>query len=632
MLNYFTQDLGVPDDRFLCLFDEKATRDAILTAFVKHLIENPAIKRHDPIVIYFAGHGDHMPAPAGWQTSDGRVEMILPHDASSLDEHGHYIYGIPDLTLAFLLYKLSQAKGNNITVILDSCHSGSSTRDHGKIRSRNSHDTNAPPIPNELDGQVRRSLSVDYPSEVEHNVTSKQESGSLMAPSLETHVLLAACRENELALEIQDIEPRTGQLGDPLSGGVFTHVLLKELRRCDLATTSYTTLLRNLLVAHREYRPNLSEPLPPQTFQCEGRNQDRLLFSVQYSISKGKISLIQTSDRSVYRVRVGSAQGVVPGTEFGVFSSKLPPASPPIAVLVARDVGPTMSQLHGMEPNAPPKIPEDAYATIVKYNNHSNGVRIWVDERVKGNEMWISVLDGLKSLPIYFATAPGDHDMALLPFGQDVELRGAHLTPGRLEVAHTLKSSLGVKRLVDILTPVVYFHFHLRTQNPDAPVRAQLQMKLLELKEASHSWGSPIYDVKGEDLFGDNIASGTVAVLHPDHYKIFGLELINNSQENLFPYVLYYDFEDYSVGCLYEPPSRTVRAPLQAGKSLTIGYGSGGSQPFQVEFTRQDSEREYGAFVLLVFIEHLASSDISHHRGCASLQSDLLRPTPYDHS
>jgi hypothetical protein len=55
-----------------------------------------------------------MPSPPGWQTVDGFVEMILPYDVSTVDPHGRYNYGIPDLTLAFLLYRLSQAKGNNI--------------------------------------------------------------------------------------------------------------------------------------------------------------------------------------------------------------------------------------------------------------------------------------------------------------------------------------------------------------------------------------------------------------------------------------------------------------------------------------------------------------------------------------
>ncbi|KAG8715601.1 hypothetical protein FRC11_002488 [Ceratobasidium sp. 423] len=635
MFEYF-MDLGVPEDHLLCLFDEQATRKGILAAFESHLIKNPKIQPHDPIVIFFAGHGDRMTAPASWHTSDGKVEMILPHDASyvdsgtdnpsaqagtrrtnTLDTDKRYIHGIPDMTLAFLLYRLSEEKGNNITVILDSCHSGSGTR--GEVISRNSHDLKAPAIPDELDAQLRKSMSAAYPSELKQDITSKETSGKLMAPSLETHILLAACREDELAQEVPNFGTESG---GSQCGGVFTTALLKELRRCDLETTSYTTLIRNLLAAHQEQRYKTSERVGPQTFQCEGRNQDRLLFSVQYSTSKGKIALIPTSDKSVYRVRVGSAQGIVPGTEFRVFWEKMNPTAPPV-ILVAKNVGSVISQLHGPNPNKPPEIPKDAYATITKYNDHSNAVRIWVHGSVKRDETWKSVLAGLDPLPISWATLPKDHDIALLPADEDVRFQGTHLIPGQFVTSHILKSSLGAKRLIEILTPLVYFYFHLKIQNKDAPVRAHLSIKLRELSERTNSWGSIIYEVKGDDLFGDSASAGTVATLQADPDKAFGLELVNNSQENLFPYVLYYDFEDYSVGALYEPPGRTVKAPLQAGKSLTIGYGSGGSHPFQVDFTTPGSGKEYGAFVLLVCSEWV---DIAYLQ-----QEPPLGGDPYDH-
>ncbi|CAE6475233.1 unnamed protein product [Rhizoctonia solani] len=597
MLRYFT-NLGVPEKNFKCLFNELATRDGILNAFVNHLINNPDIKPHDPIVIYYAGHGDRMPGPNGWQATDGLIEMILPHDAGTFDTSERYIHGIPDLTLAFLLFKLSQEKGNNITVILDSCHSGGGTR--GDVRARNSHDTHAPPIPSELDAQLRRSLAVDYPSVVEHNVTSKQASGTTMAPSLETHVLLAACRDEEMAQEMPNvIDEETGELGDPPSSGVFTSSLLKELRKCDLATTSYTTLIRKLLAG---YRPK-NQLLLPQTFQCEGRNQDRLLFSVQYSVSKGKISLISTADKAVYRIRIGGAQGIVPGTEFGVFSPSMSPTSPPMAILVAKEVGPIVSHLHGAEPNSPPDIPKDAYVTILRYNDHTNGVRIWVSEEVKEFGPWKEALASLKSLPVSWAASRENHDIELLPVDGGVELRGAHLVPGQLETSHFIKHGRVGKQLTEMLSAIVYFHFHLKIRNKEAPVRTQLKMALRELIEKDTSWGSIIYEAKGDDLFGNSLDTGAVATLHPDTEKAFGLELTNNSGENLFPYVLYYDFEDYSVGCLYEPPGRSVRAPLQAGKTLAIGYGPSGSQPFQVDFTNPQSNKEYGVFVLLVFSE-----------------------------
>ncbi|ELU42943.1 caspase domain-containing protein [Rhizoctonia solani AG-1 IA] len=620
VLKYFTEDLNVPEENFLCLYDEKATREGILQGFVTHLIRNPAIRYHTPIVIYYAGksipysdnirakitifnigHGDRMPAPSGWQAADNMVEMILPHDAGTMDANGQYVYGIPDLTLAFLLYSLSQAKGNNITVILDSCNSGSGTRSI-EVRSRNSHDRYSPDIPNNLDAKLRRSLGVDYPTEIEHNLASKQPAGTLLAPSLDTHILLAACQEEELAQEIPNVDPETHELGNPPSKGVFTSTLLHELRKADLGYTSYTTLFRNMLSTHREFRPKLSQPLGRQTFQCEGRNQDRLLFSVQFSISKGKISLMPTSDKAVYRARVGSAQGVVPGTEFGVFTDRMDSKAPPLAMLVARSVGPTMSELFSIEPNNPQDIPGGAYATIIKYNDHSNGVRIWVDEGVRADEFWQRIITNLQPLPIFWADSksPGHQDMEIVMFGEDIHVRGGHLTPGNLGNPHTLRRHYDEKRLVEMLCAIVYFHYHLKVKNNDAPLREKLGVTLRELKEKNNNWGSIIYESVGNDLFGESVSNGTVTIIHPDPDKIYGLELVNNSTENLYPYILYYDFEDYSVTCLYEPAGRTVKPPLPASKTLVIGYGSTGSQPFQVDFTNPRSIKEYGAFVLLV--------------------------------
>ncbi|KAH7337409.1 caspase domain-containing protein [Rhizoctonia solani] len=619
MCKYFT-DHGVLSSNLLCLFDNEATREGILAAFQSHLIDNPDIQPYDPIVIYFAGHGDRMPAPESWHTPDGMVEMILPHDASfassgtdnpsdqDVDARStrrtntkvadeEYIHGISDLTLAFLLYQLSQKKGNNITVILDSCHSGSGTR--GEVRSRNSHDPNAPPIPDELDGRLRKSMSVEYPSELNQGINSKKTSGKLMVPSLETHILLAACQDNEQAQETPNNKVESG------CSGVFTTALLNELRKCDLgntASTSYATLIRKLLSAHHHHRLNTYERAGSQTFQCEGRNQDRLLFSTKYSTSKGKIALIPTTDKSGYCVRVGSAQGIVPGTEFRVFSDRMDRTAPPI-ILVSQEVGTIESHLRSPNHATLQEVPEDAYASIIKYNDHSNGVRIWVDGAIKQNEFWREVLDNMSSLPVSWATSPHAHDIALLSTDKGVELKTSHLTPGQFQISRILKPSLGDKQLEEILAAVVYFHFHLKHHNQEPPVQTQLRMTLRELGEKPNSWGSIIYEPKGDDLFGKSVSDGTVATLRPDPNIAFGLELINNSGENLYPYVLYYDFEDYSVGRLYEPPSRSGRPPLQTGQSLAIGYGSGGSQPFQVDFTSPGSKKEYGAFLLMVFSE-----------------------------
>ncbi|KAF8595038.1 hypothetical protein BDV93DRAFT_403076, partial [Ceratobasidium sp. AG-I] len=99
---------------------------------------------------------------------------------------------------------------------------------------------------------------------------------------------------------------------------------------------------------------------------------------------------------------------------------------------------------------------------------------------------------------------------------------------------------------------------------------------------------------------GDSLATGATAKLQADSKKRYGIKLSNTSNKDLFPYVLYYDLEDYSIGCLYGPPGHTTSPPLvKIDGELPIGYGSSGLDPFQVEMS-SNSSRELGFFVLFV--------------------------------
>jgi len=108
----------VPESHMIYLCNEAATRDAILSQFRRHLIENPQIKQGDAIIIYYAGHGGRVDAPSGWTSSDGKIETICPHDEWMLDLEGNAIPGIPDRTINELLRRLASEKGNNIVRVL----------------------------------------------------------------------------------------------------------------------------------------------------------------------------------------------------------------------------------------------------------------------------------------------------------------------------------------------------------------------------------------------------------------------------------------------------------------------------------------------------------------------------------
>jgi len=104
------------DIRFLS--NEDATREQILTEFRTHLIEQSG--SDDVALFYYAGHGSWV-RNSKTDEHDGRDESIVPADSyrGALD--------IRDKELARLYHKVMD-KGALLTVILDSCHSGSSAR------------------------------------------------------------------------------------------------------------------------------------------------------------------------------------------------------------------------------------------------------------------------------------------------------------------------------------------------------------------------------------------------------------------------------------------------------------------------------------------------------------------------
>ena len=98
--------------------EEKATRDGILQAMKKYLLEEPS--RGDTVVFYYAGHGSQR-----FNSLTDKPfhldETTVPSDASS------GAYDIRDKEIARLFNQIVD-KGILLTAIFDSCHSGSIAR------------------------------------------------------------------------------------------------------------------------------------------------------------------------------------------------------------------------------------------------------------------------------------------------------------------------------------------------------------------------------------------------------------------------------------------------------------------------------------------------------------------------
>jgi hypothetical protein len=112
--DFLQKELGVPSSQIRNLRDSEATRTAIIDG-IKAFSLSDDIKKGDPILIYYAGHGGVADRPEGWEAGGtGKIELLIPYDHSSSLEDGDPKYGIPDRTLGALLSRLANKKGDNI--------------------------------------------------------------------------------------------------------------------------------------------------------------------------------------------------------------------------------------------------------------------------------------------------------------------------------------------------------------------------------------------------------------------------------------------------------------------------------------------------------------------------------------
>lgn len=111
--DYLLKDLKVPDSHIRFLTNENAKRADIIKAFLE-IQTDKRIKKNDPILIFFAGHGDETDAPTGWPSGDvsNQIQMIIPQDYST--NPARQVHGIPDQTLAALLNGIAIEHGDNI--------------------------------------------------------------------------------------------------------------------------------------------------------------------------------------------------------------------------------------------------------------------------------------------------------------------------------------------------------------------------------------------------------------------------------------------------------------------------------------------------------------------------------------
>lgn len=235
---------GFNAEDILTLKDEEATREGILTAFNEHLVKQA--KPTDVVVFHFSGHGSRVADPYKI-SADGLNSTFVPADDNPQAEQG-VVNDIMGRNLFLLMSALKQ-KTENVTVILDSCHSGGGTRGNVLTRAVEGG-SNLTPCPAELEYQQRliKELNID-PKDV----------GKAVA----TGVVLAAARPEQIAIDY----------GFPgFSAGAFTYLLTQYLwQQTNSVETVMNSIGRNIrLLSNQvplfEAKPNSGNEKKPLYF------------------------------------------------------------------------------------------------------------------------------------------------------------------------------------------------------------------------------------------------------------------------------------------------------------------------------------------------------------------------------
>lgn len=209
LLTYF----GFTVEQIRVIVDERATKAAIMER-LQWLVKGA--KAGDRLVFHYSGHGSQIRDRHGDELKDRMDEIICPHD---MDWEGNYII---DDDLGAIFSRVP--KGVNVEVFLDSCHSGTATREiiaveNSAIGIIGKHRFLKPPV--DILCREKDDLPV-------HRLLRGN-------PVPVTHVLFSGCRENQTSADA---------MIQGSYNGAFTYFFCKHMRDANAELTRAEALKR----------------------------------------------------------------------------------------------------------------------------------------------------------------------------------------------------------------------------------------------------------------------------------------------------------------------------------------------------------------------------------------------------
>ena len=391
---------GFPEENIQLLTNEKADRDGILAAFDRLVNETG---QDDIVVFQYSGHGSWCWDQEG-DEPDGKDETIVPYDSG---RRGRDNRDITDDEIQLRLLDLADKTGN-ITLIFDSCHSGTITREVFEDRARSlpgagEHD-NLPPALKERDrDRLNESLRQNGPS------------GWLAIGN--RYVLMAGCRDEERSYEHQ-----TEDGDEPVIHGAMTYFLCQALLQSTSGTTYrdvFTRVKSKVTAAKSQQHPQIEGTL------------DREIFGIR---DIEPLQSIRVTNRSGKEVTLagGSAHGMTKGSKWSIHETdaREPTDENQLGMVVIRSVRATESTAAIEDEPTPDSIEEGTQAVEREHSYGDMALKVSVISKVGatgGAEAAVTALrgsiesadilrlarDGEEANAAVYLLAPGEEAAAL---------------------------------------------------------------------------------------------------------------------------------------------------------------------------------------------------------------------------
>ncbi|KAJ1301204.1 hypothetical protein OPQ81_003614 [Rhizoctonia solani] len=590
---FLKSELNVPEKHIINLRNEEATRSGIIQGF-KTLWKNPDIKQNDPILIYYAGHGGLANANNQWKSRYGahHIQVIFPFDYQqkiSGSIGSLKVNSIPDRTIAALLNKLAAEKGDNVTVIFDSCHSASGTRDlvdesSEKATNEDRRHRSAEvvlDIPHDIDDELFALLGI------ERSLYAKQQRDAqlLLHTDQTSHIHFAACGSHEKAIE------ENGR-------GVFTTELLKKIREARVENITYRNLMKFLKITDS------------QSPQCYGKNKDRILFDAR--ISSESIAFISVVFKDgAWTLEAGTASGV---TQESIWELHETPTESSVAIGRFK-VNDLLGSIATLEPlDSGSKLPTNSddhrlYARCVRIGKGEELVlKVWMssDDQKFLFSSSHQHIGRIHESGLGYIMTPTQHnaDMVLeLHYPQSKEEATSAAEPEVLfSWCDNVTKKYGVMKLGDripasrdsvetTLFAVARWRWYLKYTTPPSKLsRQEVTMKMLRV--ANRVGFRSMFLGQPEDMTTN--PDGTVEFT-VDNRSLYGFKLKSNIRSPLYVRMFYFDTADFSIGDIFGHNTglggSPVRFSISSENSVEIGYMKvfWSTEPLELDHLKQQS-------------------------------------------